>query len=308
MRLHEVRDYIDMMYGPPLNVLAECLRGFVTAAPGNKLIAVDFSQVETRVLAWLAGEESVLKILRTHGKLYEATAAKIFGIDMEKVVDTQRQIGKVSILACGYQGGVNAFQTMAKTYLVKIPDSQAEDIKDKWRAAHPAICAYWYKLEAASVAACQHPNEKFHAGPSGKHVTFLRKGSFLMCRLPSGRVIFYPYPEMRLVTTPWGDRKLALTYKTEVNRQWRRIPSYGGLLAENVTQAVSRDLLRAAMHRWERAGYPVVLHVHDELVAEVPKDGGKTLEEAKELMCIVPKWAEGLPVAGDGWEGERYRK
>jgi len=303
-----VRDSIDVFYGPPLKTIASCLRGFITAAPGNKLIAVDFSSIESRVLAWLASEENKLNIFRTHGKMYEHAATQIYGIRMDQVTSEQRQIGKVSELALGFQGGVVAFQSMAKNYNVKIPDQKAEDIKQRWRDANRNIVAYWYRLEDAAIAANRTPGEKFHVGVKGRHITYMKKGSFLMCRLPSGRVIFYPYPRMATVRTPWGEPKNALTYKSEVDRHFRRRAAYGGLLAENITQAVARDLLRDGIFRWESNGYPVVMHVHDEIVSEVKNNNKKTLAEAEALMCEVPEWATGLPINADGWEGKRYRK
>lgn len=212
-------------------------------------------------------------------------------------------------LALGYQGGVGAFQSMAKVYMVKISDERADDIKLKWRGANQSTVSYWYRVETAAVAAVGTPGEKFHVGQAGRHVTFMRKGSFLLCKLPSGRVIMYPYPEMRIVKTPWGEPKNALTYHGEKDHMWRRIAAYGGLIVENITQAVARDILRDAMFRWEAAGYPIVMHVHDELVSEVKKlDVRKTLKEATELMCEVPEWAKDLPISADGWEGKRYRK
>lgn len=303
--LNQVRNYIDTMYGPPLKIVSDCLRGFIMAAPGNKLIAVDFSSIEARVLAWLAGQENVLDIFRGHGRIYEDAASKIYGVPMEHVDSDQRLVGKVCILALGYQGGVKAFQSMAKNYSLKIPDELAEDIKVKWRDANPNIVDYWFRIEDAAQAATRTPGEKFRV----RNVTFLRKGSFLMCQLPSGRVIFYPYPKMQLMRTPWGEKKMVLTYKGETNRKFLTNAAYGGLITENITQACARDLLRDAMHRWEKHNYPVVMHVHDELVCEVQlSDKTKTLKRAIELMCVVPDWCHGLPIAADGWEGKRYRK
>lgn len=306
--LSHVRDYIDTMHAPPLSAISSCLRGLITAAPGNKLIAVDFASIEARVLAWLAGEEKILDIFRTHGKVYEASASDIYGVPMDAVTTLQRLVGKVSVLALGFQGGIGAFQSMAKQYNLKISDEQADEIKVRWRAANPSIVSYWYKLDEAAINATNYPGEKFHVGDRNKHVTYLKKGSFLLCRLPSGRVIMYPYPRMATVKTPWGEPKMALTYKGEKDHIFRRQAAYGGLLAENVTQAVARDLLVDAMFRWESAGYPIIMHVHDELVSEVKINSGKNLSEAEQLMCINPDWAQGLPIDAEGWEGKRYRK
>ena len=288
--------------------VADCLRGILKAPHGKKLIAVDFAAIEGRVLAWLAGEESKLNIYRGHGKIYEHTAAQIYNINnIENVTKEQRQIGKVAELALGFQGGVVAFQSMAKNYFVKVPDKLANEIKTTWRKANPNIVSYWYDLERAAIAAVKYVGQKFACGPSGRKVIFLKKGSFLFCRLPSGRAICYPYPKMKIVKTPWGEDKNALAYKGEENFQFVTKVAYGGLIAENVTQATSRDLLVESMFRFEKAGYPIILHVHDEAVFEVNKNFG-SVKETEEIMCVLPKWAKDLPIQAKGWEGLRYRK
>ena len=288
--------------------VSDCLRGILKAAPGKKLIAVDFSAIEGRVLAWLAGEETKLNIYRGHGKIYEYTASKIYNItNIANVNKDQRQIGKVAELALGFQGGVVAFQSMAKNYFVKIPDKQANEIKIAWRKDNPAIVSYWYDIERAAIAAVKYPGQKFACGPDGRKVTFLQRGSFLFCRLPSARVICYPYPKMKIVKTPWGEMKNAMTYKGEENYQFVTKVAYGGLISENVTQATSRDLLAEGMLRFEKHNYKIIMHVHDEIVSEVDINFG-SVKEAEDLLCVLPTWAKNLPIHAKGWEGERYRK
>lgn len=318
--------YIDMIYGPTMDAIADSLRGMIVAEPGNDLAAVDFSAIEARVLAWLAGQESVLDIFRMHGKIYEHAAAGIYHVPMERVTKDQRQIGKVAVLALGYGGSVGAFQSMARVYGVKVPDAEADEIKSAWRAVHPAIVSYWYDLERAAIRALTDGGVQA-VGPRGREVKFRKAGSFLWLQLPSKRVLCYPYPELRVVDTPWGEQKEALTYMTELdsttrkklgnkvlpdpnaNGNWCRISTYGGSLAENVTQAVAADLLRYSMETLESAGYPVVMHVHDEAVVEIASScDDRTLERIEELMAQTPAWAAGLPVSAEGWRAKRYRK
>lgn len=324
MNAQQVLEQIDFYYGSPLNVFSECTRGFLIAAPGKDLIAADLANIESRSLAWQAGEEWKLEAFRAYdeGKgpdLYRLMAARIYEIPLEKVTKDQRQIGKVAELACGYQGGVGAFQMMAKTYLVKVPDSVAETAKATWRALNPKIVAYWPALERAVISAVKCPGEKFKAGAAGREVSFLKKGSFLWCRLPSGRVICYPYPRVDLVKTPWGEMKEALTYMTTdvyvedpktgivTKVRWGRTSTYGGSLAQNITEAECRDLLADAMVRLEELDYPVVIHVHDEAVGEVPEDYG-SVEEMEGIIELGSSWAKDLPIAAEGWRGKRYRK
>lgn len=316
----KVYNYISVFHGKVVPAISDCLRGMICAAPGKKLIACDWAAIEGRMLAWLAGQESALNIYRTHGMIYEATACDIYGLPrLDDVTKKQRLVGKVATLALGYQGGKRAFHSMAKNYFLRVPDEQAEDIKKKWRLANPQTVAYWYDLERAAVSAINSPGQKFAVGPRGRQVIFMQKGSFLFCLLPSGRPICYPYPKMRNVIPPWErekkaldpnykiEPKLALTYMGLVNQKWVRRAAYGGLLAENITQATSRDVLAEGLHRVENAGYPIVMHTHDEIVCEVPEGFGSA-KELENLMCILPKWANGLPVDAEAWEGKRYRK
>lgn len=314
------RDYIDMMYGPVLDALADSVRGMIVAPKGKEQVAVDFSAVEARVLAWLAGQESVLDIFRSHGRIYEHAAAGIYHCDIHDVTKQQRQIGKVAILALGYGGGIGAFQSMAKNYGVKVPDNEADQIKVAWREANRQIVGYWYEIEGAAINAVTKGGP-WPAGPRGRQVVFKKSGSFLWCKLPSGRVLCYPYPELRTVTTPWDAEKEALTFMTVVDPSrkvkvipddnasgsWKRVSTYGGSLAENVTQAVARDLLAEAMLRFSEHGTKIVMHCHDELIIEVPS-GSINVKQAEAWMCESPRWAEGLPLGAEGWVGTRYRK
>jgi DNA polymerase len=311
---------IEMVAGSVLEVVSDILRGMIVAAPGQQLFAADFSNIEGRVLAWLAGEDWKIKAFEAfdQGKgpdLYKLAYARAFHMPVENVTKEQRQVGKVMELALGYQGGVGAFQTMAYNYEVKVSDKRADELKEGWREAHPKIVAFWHQVEACAIRAINTPGEIIACGK----LSFLKAGSSLYMRLPGGRALCYPYPRVLPVPTPWGDHKLSVTYKSQVNpsnarkvikdesntKNWARVSAYGGLLVENATQAVARDAMAEAMLRVEAAGYPIILTVHDEVVAE---RAGGDVAEFQRLMETRPGWCLDLPVVAKAWTADRYRK
>lgn len=320
--------WLDMAYGEPSIMISKSLRGFIHAARGNTLIGGDFSNVQGRGIAWLAGEEWKLDAFRAYDAgtgpdLYLVAAARIWGREFKKE-DPERQHGKVAELACGFGGGKGALLKMADTYLVKIDEILAEDIKTRWREAHPKIKQYWRDLQTAAINAVATPGEMFKAGAAGREVTFRKRGSFLWCRLPSGRILSYPYPDLRkddfgtYLTfkgvpdpTTWAMHascKPTIVVQDAANsREWCRMKTYGGKLSQNVDDAICRDLQAEAMMRLEAAGFPIVCHVHDDLMAE-----GKFVESDKErfesLMLVVPEWAKDFPIAADCWMAPRYQK
>jgi DNA polymerase len=312
MKLLSTIETIDTFYTTPMEAMSSCLRGFIIPEDGHVFIGADFNAIEARVLAWLAGEEKVLDIFRGHGKIYEHAAAGIYGVPLDSVTKDQRTIGKVAILALGFGGGVGAFQNMARVYGVSIPDAQADSVKVAWRNANPNIVRYWRELEDAARAAIVTPGKVFAAGAAGRKIQYRVKGSFLQCRLPSGRIISYPYPSLQM-KEKWGQMKETICFKGEgLNRKWEEQDTYGGKLCENVTQAVASDLLREALIRCEEAGYPVVLHVHDEIVCEHiarPEMDLAGLKRDFELVVeAAPEWAAGLPIAAEGFIARRYQK
>jgi hypothetical protein len=250
------------LYGPPMSMLSRCMRGFFVAPKGKRLVVGDFSAVEGRGTAWISGEEWKLDLFRQCDAnpdgpdVYMHTAGGILHKMPKDVTKSERQAyGKVPELALGYQGGVGAFQTMAKTYGVQVSDMDAENIKLAWRALHPATVRTWYALQRAAIAAVERPGEAFTAGHPGRHVTFKVVGSFLWCLLPSGRCTCYPYPkvlegnfgpQLTYMTVPNADdvkKSRIIEDPQNTPGKWVRIATYGGSLMENVVQAICRDLL-----------------------------------------------------------------
>lgn len=305
-------EHVRLIYGEPLAVVGDCLRGMVCAAPRARLVAADFSNIEGRVIAWFADELWKLDAFRafdagTGHDIYKLAYARSFGVKPEAVDKPQRQIGKVMELALGYQGGVGAFQKMAVGYNVRVTDERADELKELWREAHPGVVNAWYELENAAKSAVVNRGTITRA--CGDRIQFRVAGSFMFMRLPSGRAIAYPYPCIKEKKTPWGEMKPTFSYKgvDAYTRKWGDQYAHGGLLFNNVVQGTARDIEAEAMIRVERAGYPVVLTVHDEIVSEPAADHG-SLEEFQDLMATPPKWCADLPIACGGFEGERYRK
>ena len=230
--------------------------------------------------------------------------------------------GHMLVHNCGYGGSTRAFQSMARNYDVKISNDEALETVKGWREANKKTVAYWYALEKAALDAMQSTGV-YAVGPAGRQVKFRKAGSFLWMLLPSNRALCYPYPEIRTVTTPWGAEKEALTFMTIVDMaqkkkiihdsnskgRWQRVSTHGGPLAENATQGFCRDLLATAMTAIEAEDIPIVIHVHDEPVAEVAKFRAQyALERMIAIMSTTPSYAPGLPLAAEGWHGRQYRK
>lgn len=305
----DIAPTIRMIYGSPLDVLSQCLRGFMVAGDGCELIGCDFSSIEARVLAWLANAQRILKIFFDKGDPYVHAASGIYAIRPEQVNSVQRQVGKVAELAFGYQGGKGAFQMMAKNYGVKKTDDEAEAIKVNWRNNRPETVQYWRDVESAAMKAVMSPGKIFEVGRPDCLVRYRVNGSFLWCMLPSNRALCYAYPKIEEIDTPWGDKKMGLTYMGEdaTTRKWSKQKAYGGLLVENITQAVARDVMAHAMIKLEEHGYEVIFTVHDEVVAEAPA-AAANVSEVEKIMCQGPAWAIGLPIAAEGFQGKRYQK
>lgn len=310
----KVAAYMSAMYDAPLDVVSSCLRAVICAPEGKTLVAGDFASIEARMLAWMAGEQWVLDVFAGDGKMYERNAAAIFGLPLEQVDKDsyERFVGKVAELALGYQGGVGAFQQMARSLGSKFSDEFADEVKVAWRSIRPSIVKFWKDIEYVAIQALKKKGQAFSAGYPEREVTFKASGSFLWCQLPSKRVLCYPYAKLVDKETPWGSIQPGVRYKSvnQKNRKWEWTDTYGGKLTENVVQAACRDLLAEAMQGLEQAGYPVVFHVHDEAVCELDiQCHNKSVDENfRDIMTRVPSWAAGLPVDASVWSGKRYRK
>ena len=291
-------------FGNPLSVLGNIARATVCAAPGRLLLAGDFSSIESRILAWLSGEmwklETYREFDRTGDKSkepYRIVAAKMLQRnDPAALSREQRGKGKAGDLSGGFGGSVGAWRRI-------VPDdkrSDAEILADihAWRDAHPKTTAYWHELVRA-IRIVIRTSQPFTAG---RIVADYTNGN-LTLTLPSGRRITYPQP--RLVASKFENLPPDVLFKDNARGKWADYRGWFGTFIENVVQGIARDLLAAAIERLETRGIPLVLHVHDEIIAEVPTD---SISEADFLAILLepPTWAAGLPLAGKVWSGTHY--
>lgn len=309
---------VEHYFGDAVGAVSGCLRGLFSAAPGCDFLCSDYSAIEAVILAMLAGEQWRIDVFRTHGKIYEMSAAKISGVPFgeflrhkEETGDhhpLRKKIGKVAELASGYQGGYGAWLAFGADK--HLGEAEIKESIKAWRKESPAIVKFWYGLEDAAVAAVQNPGACYEY----RGIKYGVNDDVLYCQLLSGRKLSYHQPRLHPDVTPWGKQVLKITYmgwNSDYKKGpmgWMRLDTYGGKLCENVTQATARDVLTFAMKNVERAGYSVVLHVHDEIVSEVVAGTG-SVEEFERIMSTMPPWAEGWPIrAAGGWRGKRYRK
>ncbi len=296
---------VELLFNDCLRAISYCLRGMITASPGNRLVVSDFSQIESRVLAWLAGAIQKLEAYEKKLDIYKINAMAAFKIEYDEVDKEQRQVGKVVELLCGYQGALKAFQELAKVYGVVIPDDRAKKLINNWRKANPKITSYWTNIEALAVKAVAEPGTLQRM----RNVGFKKMGSgntsFLFCILPSGRYIAYHRP--RLVESKFDRYQIEYMGVNPTTKKYTRQKTYGGKLVENITQATAMDCMADKMFEIERAGYPITLTVHDELVTDTPNGHG-SIEAFNKIMEVVPAWVEGLPIAAAGYEAKRYKK
>lgn len=307
LMLERAVDRIDLEY-PVLDVISSMLRCMLTAAPGHKLVAADFSAIEARVLAWLAGERDLLATFADGGDVYKVMASKIYTKPVAEIEKTERQMGKMAILGLGYGMGAKKFVDACKTMAnIDVTADESKQVVDLYRTSNAAIVALWKALEAAALKAVLEPGTRQMAAQG--RIRFMCKGGYLWMRLPSGRLLCYSNPKAVERVTPWGSTTQAVRVwgVSSYTRRWEPYDLYSGLLAENAVQAIARDVLVEAMLRADNNGYPVVLSVHDELVTEVPESAG-SVKELEDIMSERPQWAPDLPLTSEGWENFRFRK
>lgn len=293
-------EMLDMTFGNVPNVLSELIRTVLIPKQNHRFIVADFSAIEARVLSWLAGEQWRLDTFRNGGDIYCASASQMFRVPVEKhgVNGHLRQKGKISELACGYGGSVGALKNMGAVEM-GVPEDELQGLINDWRNANPHIVKLWTEVGNTAMKAIK---EKTIVS-LGKLVFMYERG-ILFIRLPSGRRLSYIKP--RIGTNRFGGD--SITYMgVSASKKWERLETFGGKLVENIVQAIARDLLASAMMNVANAGYDIVFHVHDEIIAEVP-DGQGSVDEMCMLMSINPDWADGIPLSADGYECEYYRK
>ena len=300
---------LRLLYGNVPDTLSQLIRTAFVPSEGHKFVVADFSAIEARVIAWLAGEQWVNEVFATHGKIYEATASQMFHVPIENIAKGHpeyalRQKGKVATLALGYQGGTSALIAMGALNM-GLTEEELPDIVTRWRGANKQICALWYAVENAALAAMRT------AQPQGiRGLIFALEGdliygqTFLTVRLPSGRKLYYPKPFLK--ENQFG--KEAVHYYTvgQQTRKWEITSTYGGKMTENIVQAVARDCLAVTLDRIAAKGLQVVFHVHDEVIIDAPME--TTVEEICGLMAEPIPWAPGLILKGAGFEGQYYKK
>ena len=293
-------EMLDMMFGNVPNVLSELIRTILIPKPNHRFIVADFSAIEARVLAWIAGEQWRIDTFKNGGDIYCASASKMFKVPVENhgVNGELRQKGKISELACGYGGSVGALKNMGAVEM-GVQENELQGLINDWRNANPHIVRFWYEVGNAAMKAIKEKTTV----PLGKLVFAYERG-ILFIRLPSGRRLSYIKP--RIGTNRFGGD--SITYMgINSAKKWDRLETFGGKLTENIVQGTARDLLANALINAANAGYDTVFHVHDEIICEVPNGYG-SVDELCRLMCIKTDWADELPLNADGFECEYYKK
>ncbi|QCT03314.1 DNA-directed DNA polymerase [Paenibacillus algicola] len=293
-------ELLEMLFGAPPFVLSQLIRTAFISSPGGRFIVSDFSAIEARVIAWLAGETWRLEVFKTHGKIYEASAAQMFQLSLEEITKDLRQKGKIAELALGYGGAVGALEQMGALKMGLSPDELPPLVKT-WRAANPKITQLWWDVDKAAMTAVQERRTiKMQYG-----LTFYCESGYLFIRLPSGRYLSYVNP--RIVDGKFDKPALIYDGVDQTKKTWGKIDTYGPKLVENIVQAISRDCLAESMLRLDAAGYEILMHVHDEVILDEPMERD-SLDEVTQIMGEPIDWAPGLPLRAEAFETDFYKK
>ena len=324
-------DTMETLFGETAFVFSELIRTAFIPSEGRRFVVSDFSAIEARVVAWLAGEQWTLDAFKAGEDIYCKTASMMYHVPVEKHGQNKhlRQKGKIAVLACGYQGGVGAMKAMDRGG--SIPEEELQSVVDQWRAANPNIVKLWYDYEAAAKTAIREgrpvrrgiriPAEniaerEYMAGGrvreysvrKGITVTFTYRNGNLIVVLPSGRRLVYWGARLEADPSKGGRESIVYMGVNQVTKQWGKTETYGGKLVENVVQATARDCLAEAMRRVTAMGYEIVMHIHDEMVVDVPIEDTDALARINKAMGDPIDWAPGLPLKGDGYETPFYKK
>lgn len=303
-------DVLKLVYGNVPDTLSQLIRTAFIPSPGHIFLVADFSAIEARVIAWLAGEQWRIEVFATHGKIYEASASQMFGVPIEMIKKGNpeyalRQKGKVAELALGYQGAAGALINMG-ALTMGLSEEELPEIVKRWRGSNKRIVDLWYSLENAALEVMR---TGFPVGVKGllfaREIDYGNGQDFLTITLPSGRKLFYAKPF--LMQNERGREALHYRGINQETKKWETVPTYGGKLVENVVQAIARDCLAESLKRLESAGYKTVMHIHDEAVLDVPESEAD-LDKATSIMGQPISWAPGLLLRADGFETAYYKK
>lgn len=304
---------VRCLYGSVSDTLSQLIRTAFVASPGRVLIDADFSAIEARVISWLAGEQWRLEVFRTHGKIYEASASQMFGVPIELIKKGNpeyalRAKGKVAELALGYQGGPGALINMGALEM-GLHEEELPDIVQRWRTANRHIQSLWYEMDEGARRVISHGGAVNVRGLRLAREYDHNQGVHCFTiTLPSGRKLFYIRP--KIGTNRFGGESVTYWGMDQASKKWKEIETYGGKLTENAVQAIARDCLAEAIERLEAAGFPVVFHVHDEVVIDIQPYGDREtmLKDVCDIMKQPPGWAPDLPLSAAGWVGDFFTK
>jgi DNA polymerase len=299
-------EFLRSQFEDPTEVFVSCLRTMIVPDEGKELFVTDFAAIEARVLFWLANHEKGCQAFVEKRKMYEELAMVIFNrTSISKVMKDERFVGKQAFLGSGYGMGWKKFQKTCEDFGQPVSVEVAKKAIDGYRKLHAPVVKLWGNLERVAIAAVENPHKTFKINKT----EWFMEGKFLVCRLPSGRCLYYYGAEVKYQRTPWGESKACLYHWTvdSKTKKWVFTKTWGGVLTQNCVGGISRDLLAASMVRQEKAGYEINLTVHDEVVAN-RNIGEGDLDEFNKLMKMVPKWGAGIPMAVEGFVGQRYHK